>query len=207
MKGKDEKMTYNVPMVIEQSNYGERAMDIYSRLLKDRIIFLGSAIAEGVANAVIAQLLFLEKDDPTKDIDIYVNCPGGSILGGLAIYDTMQHIKPRVSTICVGLAASIATLILAGGAKGSRFSLPNSRILIHQPFGIVEGQASDIEIMMREARFHKERIFKIIEKHTGMAYEKIVSDCNRDHWMSPEDALDYGIIDEIINPETEEKAE
>jgi ATP-dependent Clp protease protease subunit len=192
-------------MVIEQSNFGERAYDIYSRLLKDRIVFLGSTISEGVANAVIAQMLFLEKEDPTKDIDIYINSPGGSILDGLAIYDTMQHIKPRVSTICVGLSASIATVILSGGAKGSRFALPNSRILIHQPFGRVQGQASDIEILMREAKFHKENIFRIIEKHTGTAYEKIVEDCQRDFWMSPDDALGYGLIDEIIHPSEKAK--
>ena len=193
-------MTYYVPVVIEQSNFGERAYDIYSRLLKDRIVFLGSAIGEGVANAVIAQMLFLEKEDPTKDIDIYINSPGGSILDGLAIYDTMQHIKPKVSTICVGLSASIATVILSGGAKGSRFALPNSRILIHQPFGHAQGQASDIEILMREAKFHKENIFRILERHTGTAYEKIVEDCQRDFWMSPDDALGYGLIDEIIHP-------
>ncbi|MEP0813534.1 MAG: ATP-dependent Clp protease proteolytic subunit [bacterium] len=191
-------MTYFVPVVIEQSNWGERAYDIYSRLLKDRIVFLGSPITDAVANAIIAQLLFLEKEDPSKDIDIYINSPGGSILDGLAIYDTMQHIRPRISTICVGLSASLATVILAGGTTGSRFALPNSRILIHQPFGQVQGQASDIEIMMREAKFHKERIFRILEKHTKKPYEQIVQDCERDHWMSPEEAVEYGIVDEII---------
>ncbi len=200
-------MTYYVPVVIEQSNFGERAYDIYSRLLKDRIIFLGSPIMEGVANAIIAQLLFLEKEDSTKDIDIYINSPGGNILDGLAIYDTMQHIKPRVSTICVGLSASIATVILSGGHKGSRFALPNSRILIHQPFGRAQGQASDIEILMREAKFHKEKIFRILEKHTTTAYDKIVEDCQRDFWMSPEDSLEYGLIDEIIYPDKGGKGE
>ena len=200
-------MTYYVPVVIEQSNFGERAYDIYSRLLKDRIIFLGSPIMEGVANAIIAQLLFLEKEDSTKDIDIYINSPGGNILDGLAIYDTMQHIKPRVSTICVGLSASIATVILSGGHKGSRFALPNSRILIHQPFGRAQGQASDIEILMREARFHKEKIFRILEKHTTTKYDKIVEDCQRDFWMSPEDSLEYGLIDEIIYPDKGDKGE
>lgn len=198
-------MSYFVPVVIEQSNFGERSYDIYSRLLKDRIIFLGSAINDNVANAIIAQLLFLEKEDPTKDIDVYINSPGGSILDGMAIYDTMQHIKPKVSTICVGLSASIATVILSGGTKGSRFSLPNSRILIHQPFGRAQGQASDIEILMREAKFHKEKIFQVLEKHTGTPYEKIAEDCQRDFWMSPEDSLAYGLIDEIIYPEHRNK--
>ncbi|MCD6119922.1 ATP-dependent Clp protease proteolytic subunit [bacterium] len=207
MKKERNEMNYYVPMVIEQSNFGERAYDIYSRLLKDRIIFMGSGITEAIANAVIAQLLFLEKEDPSKDIDIYINSPGGSILDGLAIYDTMQHIKPRVSTICVGLSASIATVILSGGSQGSRFSLPNSRILIHQPFGRAQGQASDIEILMREAKFHKSKIFRILEKHTKTSYEKIAEDCQRDFWMSPEDALSYGIIDEIIYPNEKGKKE
>jgi len=192
-------MPYYVPTVIEQSNWGERAYDIYSRLLKDRIVFIGTEIDDTIANAVIAQLLFLEKEDPTKDVDLYVNSPGGSVQDGLAIYDTMQLIKPKVSTICVGMAASMAAVLLAAGAPGKRFSLPNSRILLHQPAGGFRGPAKDVEIHAREIGRVKTNLFGIISKHTGKAYDQVEKDCDRDYFMSPEEAREYGLIDEIIN--------
>ena len=196
---------YMVPMVIETTNRGERAFDIYSRLLKDRIIFIGTPIDDQIANLVMAQLLFLEGEDPEKDINIYINSPGGVITAGLAIYDTMQYIKPRISTICMGLAASMAVPILAGGTKGMRFALPNTRIMIHQPSGGFNGQAADIEIQAQEVLFLKRRINEILHKHTGQDIERIAADSDRDRWMKPEDAKDYGIIDDII--QRHEKAE
>lgn len=190
-----------VPVVIEQSNFGERAYDIYSRLLKDRIIFIGTDIHDQLANAVIAQLLFLEKEDSTKDIDVYINSPGGSVVDGLAIYDTMQLIKPQVSTICVGLAASMGAILLAGGAPGKRYALPNSKMLIHQPWGGFRGQASDIEIHAREMMETKKRLINILHKHTGQSIKQIEKDSDRDYFMDPEEAKKYGLIDQIINPE------
>jgi ATP-dependent Clp protease protease subunit len=196
---------YLVPMVIETTNRGERAFDIYSRLLKDRIIFIGTPIDDQIANLVMAQLLFLEGDDPEKDINIYINSPGGVITAGLAIYDTMQYIKPRISTICMGLAASMAVPILAGGTKGMRFALPNTRIMIHQPSGAFEGQATDIKIQAQEVLFLKERINEILAKHTGQEVKRIGVDSDRDRWMRPEEAKEYGLIDDII--QRHEKAE
>lgn len=195
-------MSYMVPMVIEQTNRGERAYDIYSRLLKDRIVFIGTPIDDNVANIVVAQLLFLESDDPDRDINIYINSPGGSIPAGLAIYDTMQYIKPDVSTICVGEAASMGALLLAGGTKGKRFALPHSRIMIHQAaiMGGISGKATDVEIYTRELLKAKETTSKILSKHTGQPYERILKDTDRDKFMSPEDAKDYGLVDEVVNP-------
>jgi len=191
-------MTYFVPMVIEQSNFGERAYDIYSRLLKDRIIFIGNEIIEIVANSVIAQLLFLEKEDSTKDIDIYINSPGGSVVDGLAIYDTMQLIRPQVSTICVGLAASMGAVLLAGGAPSKRYALPNAKIMIHQPWGGFRGAASDVEIHAREIQATKKRLNEILAKHTGQDIDKIAKDSDRDYFMRGEEAKEYGIVDEVI---------
>ncbi|MBS4006918.1 MAG: ATP-dependent Clp endopeptidase proteolytic subunit ClpP [Clostridium sp.] len=187
-----------VPMVVEQTNRGERAYDIYSRLLKDRIIFIGSPIDDTVANLVIAQLLFLESEDPEKDINIYINSPGGAVYAGLAIYDTMQYIKPDVSTICVGLAASMGAVLLTAGTKGKRFSLPNSRIMVHQPLGGVQGQAVDIEIHAREILSIRERLNEILGKHTGKPVEQIAQDTDRDYFMSAEQAREYGLIDGVL---------
>ncbi len=187
-----------IPMVIEQTGRGERAYDIYSRLLKDNIIFLGTPIDDNVANLVIAQLLFLEAENPDKDVYLYINSPGGSVSAGLAIYDTMQFIKPDVNTICIGQAASMAAVLLAGGAKGKRFALPHSRILIHQPMGGMQGQASDIEIHANEIIRIKKLLNEILSKHTGQPVEKIEKDTDRDYIMSAEEAIDYGIIDKII---------
>ena len=187
-----------VPIVIEQSNRGERSFDIYSRLLKDRIIFLGTAIDDHVANVVIAQLLFLQTEDPEKDIHIYVNSPGGSVTAGLAIYDTMQYVKPDIATYCIGQAASMGALLLAAGAKGKRFSLPNSRVMIHQPIGGFYGQATDIEIHAREILKMKENLNVILAKHTGQPLEKIRLDTERDYFMSGDDAKAYGLVDEVI---------
>ncbi|MBI2054626.1 MAG: ATP-dependent Clp protease proteolytic subunit [Candidatus Sungbacteria bacterium] len=189
---------YLIPTVIEKSQFGERAYDIYSRLLKDNIIFLGTPINDAVANAIIAQLLFLESQDVKQDIKLYINSPGGSVYAALAIYDTMQYVKPDVSTICVGIAASAAALLLAGGAKGKRLSLPNSQILIHQIMGGAEGQATEIEIAARQLLKTKQRTNEILAKHTGQDLKKIESDSDRDFWMSAGEAKDYGIIDEII---------
>jgi len=194
-------MTYYVPMVIEQSNFGERAYDIYSRLLKDRIIFLGSEIVDVVANSIVAQLLFLEKEDSTKDIDLYINSPGGSVVDSLAIYDTMQLIRPQVSTICVGLAASMGAVLLTGGAESKRFALPNAKIMIHQPWGGFRGQASDIEIHAREMLDTKKRLNEILAKHSGQTLKQLEKDTDRDHFMDPAEAKKYGLIDEIIAPE------
>lgn len=197
-------MTYFVPMVIEQSNFGERAYDIYSRLLKDRIIFIGNEIIEIVANSVIAQLLFLEKEDSTKDIDIYINSPGGSVVDGLAIYDTMQHIKAQVSTICVGLAASMGAVLLAGGSPGKRYALPNAKIMIHQPWGGFRGQASDVEIHAREMLMTKKRLNSILAKHTSQSLKQIEKDTDRDNFLTAEDAMKYGLIDQMIEPESKD---
>jgi ATP-dependent Clp protease protease subunit len=185
-------------MVIEQTSRGERAYDIYSRLLKDRIIFLGTAIDDNVANTVIAQLLFLEADDPDKDIFLYINSPGGIVTSGLAIYDTMNYIKSPVSTICIGQAASMGALLLGSGAKGKRFSLPHARIMIHQPLGGFQGQATDIEIHAREILKMKDTLNQIMANHTGQPLEKIHADTDRDFFMSGEDAKQYGLIDEVI---------
>ncbi|MFC5652062.1 ATP-dependent Clp endopeptidase proteolytic subunit ClpP [Paenibacillus solisilvae] len=187
-----------VPMVVEQTNRGERSYDIYSRLLKDRIIFLGSAIDDDVANAVIAQLLFLAADDPEKDISLYINSPGGSVTAGMGIYDTMQFIKPEVSTICVGLAASMGALLLTAGAKGKRFALPNSEVMIHQPLGGVRGQASDIKIHADWILQTKQKLNQILVDRTGQPYEKIDRDTDRDNFMSAEEALNYGLIDKVV---------
>ena len=194
-------MSYYVPVVIEQSNFGERAYDIYSRLLKDRIIFIGSEINDAVANAVIAQLLFLEKEDSTKDIDLYINSPGGSVIDGLAIYDTMQLIKPQISTICVGLAASMGAVLLAGGSAGKRYALPNAKIMIHQPWGGFRGQASDIEIHAREMLNTKKKLTEILAKHSGQTIKTVEKDTDRDTFFTAEEAKKYGLIDQIIDSE------
>ena len=190
-------MSY-VPMVVETSNRGERAYDIYSRLLKDRIIFLGGPIDDGVANTVVAQLLFLESEDPDKDIYLYINSPGGVVTAGLAIYDTMQYIKPDVSTICIGQAASIGSVLLTAGAKGKRFALPMSRIMIHQPLGGAQGQSTDIQIQAKEILRIREVINEILADTTGQKIEKIVEDTERDNFMTAEEAKAYGLIDEVI---------
>ncbi|GGD54427.1 ATP-dependent Clp endopeptidase proteolytic subunit ClpP [Paenibacillus nasutitermitis] len=187
-----------VPIVVEQTNRGERSYDIYSRLLKDRIIFLGSAIDDDVANSIIAQLLFLAADDPEKDIHLYINSPGGSVTAGMGIYDTMQFIKPDVSTICVGLAASMGSLLLTAGAKGKRFSLPNSEVMIHQPLGGVRGQASDIKIHADWILKTKQKLNQIYVDRTGQPYEKVDRDTDRDFFMSAEEALNYGLIDKVV---------
>lgn len=187
-----------IPIVIEQTSRGERAYDIYSRLLKDRIIFIGTAIDDVVANTVIAQLLFLEADDPDKDISLYINSPGGIVTSGLAIYDTMNYIKCPVSTICIGQAASMAALLLAAGTKGKRFSLPYSRIMIHQPIGGFQGQATDIEIHAKEILKLKDTLNRILAGHTGQPLEKVQADTERDFFMASEDAKAYGIIDDVI---------
>jgi len=187
-----------IPMVIEQSHRGERAYDIYSRLLKDRIIFLGSPIGDDVANVVIAQLLFLEAEDPEKDIHIYLNSPGGEVSAGLGIYDAMQYVGPSVETICMGQAASMAAILLAGGAAGKRYALPNSRVMIHQPLGGVQGQATDIQIHAEEILKIRRKMNEILAKHTGRDVAEVEKNTERDRFMSAEDALDYGIIDRIM---------
>ena len=187
-----------IPMVVESTNRGERAFDIYSRLLKDRIIFVGTPIDDQIANVVMAQLLFLAGEDPEKDIWLYINSPGGSVYAGLAIYDTMQYVEPRVGTICMGLAASMAAVLLAGGATGMRFSLPNTRILIHQPSGGFQGQAADIQIHAQEILRVRHRIDEILSQHTGKPIEVVTRDSDRDFFMSADEAKAYGLIDEII---------
>jgi len=187
-----------IPMVVEQSSRGERAYDIFSRLLKDRIIFIGTAISDEVANLLIAQLLFLESEDPDKDINFYVNSPGGVVSAGMAIYDTMQYVKPDIATVCIGQAASMGALILAAGTKGKRFSLPNSRIMVHQPMGGAQGQASDIAIQAKEILRMKDTLNDILAKHTGKPLKKIRSDTDRDFFMTGKEAKDYGIIDHVI---------
>ena len=187
-----------IPMVIEQSSRGERAYDIYSRLLKDRIIFLGTAMNDEIANLIIAQLLFLESEDPDKDINFYINSPGGLVTAGLAVYDTMQYIKSDITTVCIGQAASMGAVLLAAGTRGKRYSLPNSRILIHQPMGGFQGQASDIEIQAKEILRMKDRLNEILMEHTGKKMEDIQKDTDRDFFMSGAEARKYGIIDHVI---------
>lgn len=191
-------MSILVPMVVEQTNRGERAFDIYSRLLKDRIIFIGGPVDDNVANLIIAQLLFLESEDPDKDIHLYINSPGGIVYSGLAIYDTMQYIKADVSTICVGMAASMGALLLAAGTAGKRFALPNSRIMIHQPLGGAHGQASQIEIQAKEILHLRAKINQILHRHTGQPLERIDRDTDRDYYMSSAEAAEYGLIDGVL---------
>lgn len=187
-----------IPMVIEKSPQGERAYDIYSRLLKDRIIFIGTPIDDQVANTIIAQLLFLENEDPKRDITIYINTPGGSVTAGMAIYDTMQYVKPDVATMCVGMAASMGSILLAGGAKGKRYALPNSRVMIHQVLGGAQGQASDIEIHAKEILSWKKQLNEILALHSGQKIEKIEKDADRDFFLKASEAKDYGLIDEVM---------
>jgi ATP-dependent Clp protease protease subunit len=187
-----------IPYVIEQTGRGERSYDIYSRLLKDRIIFLGEEVNDVSANLVVAQLLFLESEDPSKDIHLYINSPGGSVTAGMAIYDTMQYIKCDVSTICLGLAASMGAFLLAGGTKGKRLALPNAEIMIHQPLGGVQGQASDIEIEAREIQKLKKELYTIIAEHSHTDYDKVWADSDRNYWMTAEEAREYGMIDQVL---------
>jgi len=187
-----------LPTVIEQSGRGERAFDIYSRLLRERIIFLGTEVNDQVSDSLVAQLLYLEAEDPSKDIQIYINSPGGSVTAGLAIYDTMQQISPDIVTICFGVAASMGAFLLSGGTKGKRLALPNSRIMIHQPLGGAQGQAVEIEIQAKEILFLKETLNKLLSEHTGQPFEKIVEDTERDYFLSPSEAVNYGLIDKII---------
>ena len=188
-----------IPMVIEQTPRGERSFDIYSRLLKERVIFLSGPIDDYISNLVVAQLLFLESENPDKDISIYINSPGGSISAGLAIYDTMQFVKPSISTMCIGQAASMGALLLAGGDKEKRFALPNSRIMIHQPLGGAQGQAVEIEIQAKEILYLKETLNSLLAEHTGQNIEKISEDTDRDHFLSPEEAVEYGLIDKVVS--------
>jgi len=188
-----------VPMVIEQSGRGERAYDIYSRLLRERVIFLVGPVDDMTANVIVAQLLFLEADNPDKDISLYINSPGGSVTAGMAIYDTMQFIKPDVSTLCIGQAASMGALLLAAGEKGKRFCLPNSRVMIHQPLGGFQGQASDIEIHAKEILFLKEKLNQILANHTGQTLNKIAADTDRDNFLSAEQSVEYGMVDQVIS--------
>jgi len=195
---KTERMQQLVPMVVEQSPRGERAYDIYSRLLKDRIIFIGTPIEDEIANIIIAQLLFLAAEDPAKDINMYINSPGGVVTAGLAIYDTIQYLKAPVSTICIGQAASMGALLMTAGTKGRRYALPNARIMIHQPLGGAQGQATDVEIQAREIMRMKRLVNDILAKHTGQPLSKIEKDTDRDFYMSAEEAVKYGLIDEVI---------
>ena len=188
-----------IPMVIEQSSRGERAYDIYSRLLKDRIIFMGEQVIDSMANTIIAQMLFLESEDPDKDINIYINSPGGSVTAGLALYDTMQYIKPDIATICMGQTTSMAALLLAAGTKGKRYALPHGRVMIHQPLGGAQGQATDIDIHAREILKMRDELNEILAKHTGQNIKKIRKDTERDYFMSSEEAKEYGIIDKVIS--------
>lgn len=196
-----------VPIVVEQTGRGERAYDIFSRLLKERIVFIGTPIDDTIASLVIAQLLFLESEDPDKDINVYINSPGGSVTSGLAIYDTMQYIRPDVSTICIGMAASMAAVLLAGGSKGKRTTLPNSRIMIHQPWGGVQGTASDISIQAEEILKTKKRINEILAFHTGRTYDQLMKDTDRDYYLAAEEAKQYGLIDAVLVKRTESKKE
>ena len=195
MRERDQML---VPMVVEQTGRGERAYDIYSRLLKDRIVFIGSGIDDMVANLVIAQMLFLQMEDPNKDINVYINSPGGVVTAGLAIYDTMQFVKPDVATYCIGQAASMGSVLLAGGTKGKRYSLPEARIMIHQPWGGAQGTASDISIQAKEILRMKDRLNEILARHTGQKLEKIAADTDRDFFMSAEESKAYGLVDEVI---------
>ncbi|MCS6813796.1 MAG: ATP-dependent Clp endopeptidase proteolytic subunit ClpP [Cyanobacteria bacterium] len=191
--------THNaLPMVVEQSGRGERAFDIYSGLLRERIVFLGSQVTDELADSIVAQLMYLDAEDPEKDIQLYINSPGGSITAGMAIYDTMQQIRPDVATICFGLAASMGTFLLSGGAKGKRMSLPNARIMIHQPSGGAQGQAVDIEIQAREILYHKQTLNRLLAEHTGQPLERIEMDTERDFFMSAEEAKEYGLIDHVF---------
>ena len=199
-KSKFSKTSVNgaLPTVIEQSGRGERAFDIYSRLLRERIIFLGTEVNDQVSDSLVAQLLFLEAEDPSKDIQVYINSPGGSVTAGLAIYDTMQQISPDIVTICFGVAASMGAFLLSGGTKGKRLALPNSRIMIHQPLGGAQGQAVEIEIQAKEILYLKETLNKLLSEHTGQPLEKIVEDTERDYFLSPHEAVNYGLIDKVI---------
>jgi len=188
-----------IPMVVEQTGLGERAFDIYSRLLRERIIFMGTPVDDTVADSLVAQLLFLESEDPEKDIQLYINSPGGSVTAGMAIYDTMQQIRPDVVTICFGLAASMGAFLLSGGAKGKRMALPSSRIMIHQPLGGAQGQAVDIEIQAKEILYHKSKLNELLAEHTGQPLDKIIADTERDFFMSSAEAKDYGLIDQVID--------
>jgi ATP-dependent Clp protease, protease subunit len=195
-------MSYLVPTVIEKTTMGERAFDIYSRLLKERIIFLQGPIDDTMANLIVAQMLFLEAEDPKKDIKLYINSPGGSVSAGMAIFDTMQHVKPDVSTICIGIAASMASVILSAGARGKRFCLPNAEVMIHQVMGGAEGQASDIAITAKHILRLKENLNKILAKNTGKTPEQVEKDSDRDYWMLADEAKKYGIVDEVVKPKT-----
>jgi ATP-dependent Clp protease, protease subunit len=196
-----------VPMVVEQTSRGERAYDIFSRLLKERIVFIGTPIDDTVASLTIAQLLFLQSEDPSKDISLYINSPGGSVSAGMAIYDTMQFVKPDISTICVGMAASMAQVLLCAGAKGKRFSLPHSRIMMHQSLGGTQGQAADIEIYTKEMLRTRDMLYNIIAHHSGKDYETIKKDADRDNYMTSQQALDYGLVDRVLErPQTEAKS-
>jgi ATP-dependent Clp protease, protease subunit len=195
----NERALNLVPMVVEQTSRGERAYDIYSRLLKDRVVFAVGPVDDYMANVIVAQLLFLESENPDKDIALYVNSPGGHVTAGLAIYDTMQYIKPDVSTICIGQAASMGAILLAGGAKGKRFSLPHSRVMIHQPLGGMQGQAADMEIHAREILYTRDRLNEILARHTGQSVERIKNDTDRDNFMRAEDAVSYGLIDKVLS--------
>jgi ATP-dependent Clp protease, protease subunit len=195
----DERALNLVPMVVEQSSRGERAYDIYSRLLKDRVIFCVGPVEDYMANVIVAQLLFLESENPDRDISLYINSPGGHVTAGLAIYDTMQFIKPAVSTICIGQAASMGAVLLAGGAKGKRFALPHSRIMIHQPLGGMQGQAADMEIHAREILYTRDRLNQILATHSGQPVDKIKNDTDRDNFMRAEDAAAYGLIDQVLS--------
>lgn len=191
-----------VPMVIEQSGRGERAYDIYSRLLRERIVFLVGPVNDAVANLVVAQLLFLESENPDKEISLYINSPGGSVSAGMSIFDTMQFIKPEVSTLCMGMAASMGAFLLSAGAKGKRFSLPNAKIMIHQPLGGAQGQAADVEIQAKEILFVRQQLNTFIAEYTGQPVAKVEDDCDRDFFMTPEEAVAYGIIDEVVKTKT-----
>jgi len=197
-QGMDPQMLGYIPMVIEQSGRGERAFDIYSRLLKERVVFLVGPVNDAAANLIVAQLLFLESENPDKDISFYINSPGGSVSAGLAIYDTMQFIKPDVSTLCTGIAASMGAFLLSAGSKGKRFCLPNSRVMIHQPSGGFQGQASDIEIQAKEILYLRGRLNEILAKHTGQPVEVIERDCDRDYFMSGDEAAQYGLVDKVL---------
>jgi ATP-dependent Clp protease protease subunit len=199
MPAMNERALNLVPMVVEQTSRGERAYDIYSRLLKDRVIFCVGPVEDYMANVIVAQMLFLESENPDKDIALYINSPGGHVTAGLAIYDTMQFIKPEVSTICIGQAASMGAILLAGGAKGKRFSLPDSRIMIHQPLGGMQGQAADMEIHAREILYTRDRLNHILASHTGQPVEKIKHDTDRDNFMRADDAVTYGLIDKVLS--------
>jgi ATP-dependent Clp protease protease subunit len=196
-------MSYYLPFVLEQTHRGERQYDIWSRLLKDRIVFIGTPITDEIANLVVAQLLFLESDDEEKDISLYINSPGGSVTAGLAIYDTMQYIKPDVSTLCLGQAASMGAMLLAAGVAGKRFALPNSRVMIHQPLGGASGQASDLEIQAREILKMKDLLTRLLVKHTGQDHQKLLLDCDRDYFMSAPEAKAYGLVDHVIEKHIE----